>query len=202
MSRFYFSLRACGNIHRDTEGAELADVAQARVYATEVARELMRNAGHGTRHWSMCVEDVTGQALFDLFFSDLSEACELLPSEIQHLRRLTCRRHAALVDTMSAVRATLAESRMLRARITHKPQLAFTRGGPRETPSAGRHRPAWQRDSRADFRHARPADERATAEATAGRWREPSAKSGWGRSNNPPTVNDAHRPYWHDRSRD
>lgn len=129
MPRFHFILRACGTIHHDKDGTECADLAAARAHAADVARELMRNAETGTRLWSMRVEDASGQAVFELLFADIPALADVLAPEVRHLRHLTCRRQAELIETMCAVRATIAESRMLRARMTQKPQLAFARAG-------------------------------------------------------------------------
>jgi hypothetical protein len=131
MPRFHFNLRACGTIHWDTKGVECADAAEARAHAVTVARELMRSADGGTRHWSFRVEEGNGETLFDVFFADVVGSREPLPPALQELVALTCRRQAALIDALCAVRATVAECQIVRARATRKPQLVFSRAGSR-----------------------------------------------------------------------
>lgn len=131
MPRFHFHLRACGALHRDLAGTDCLDLTQARAHAVAVAQELMDRSEQGYRHWSMRVEDANGEPVFDLFLADVAARRELLPVDMHELIALTCRRHAELIDVLCAVRATIAESRMLRARSTRKPQLVFGRTGAR-----------------------------------------------------------------------
>src|SRR5262249_50907285 len=127
--RYHFNLRACRTIHWDTDGIECADVEDARAHALTIAQELMRNTDDDTRHWSIRVEDGNGETPFDVFFADVASGRELRPPALQELVALPCRRHAALIDALCAVRATLAECRIVRARATRKPQLVFSRAG-------------------------------------------------------------------------
>lgn len=127
MPRFHFHLRAYGTLYRDLEGTDCFDLTEARAHAVAVAQELMRRREHSTRHWSMRVEDAVGEYAFDLFFADMVNRPELLLPGVHEQMAMTCRRYAELVDVLCAVRATVAESRILRARATRKPQLVFSR---------------------------------------------------------------------------
>lgn len=128
MPQFHFHLRARGTIHRDLDGVDLPDVAEARRHAHAVADELMRHSDGGTRNWSMCIEDENGEQVFDLFFADVDQRMDLYSPEMRMLAALTCWRHGALIDALCAVRATLIESRMLMARAKGKPVLVHARG--------------------------------------------------------------------------
>lgn len=128
MPRFHFHLRALGTINRDIEGTELPDLAAARTHAAVVTGELMRDSGAGTRHWSMWVENESGEAEFDLFFADVDPSLADYSPQMRMLVSETCRRLGALTDAMCAARATQVESRMLLARARGKPQLVLASG--------------------------------------------------------------------------
>jgi hypothetical protein len=129
MPRFHFHLRARGTINRDLDGTELADLAAARSYASLVTEELMRNSGGGTRHWSMCVENESGEPQFDLFFADVDPSLAAYSPQMRLLVSKTCRRFGALTDALCAARATRVETRMLLARARGKPQLVYAGRG-------------------------------------------------------------------------
>src|SRR3974390_1749984 len=129
MPRFHFHLRADVTIHRDLEGSECSDHATARSHAIDVAVELMRNAECERRHWSICVADADGQALFDIFFADVDATLDHLPADWRGLRTETSRNYAGLVDALCAARATRTESRMLIAQARRRPQLVYSRNG-------------------------------------------------------------------------
>jgi Domain of unknown function (DUF6894) len=126
--RFHFHLRALGRINRDPEGTELPDLTAARSYAAVVTEELMRNSGGGTRHWSMCVEDASGEPQFDLFFADVDPSLAACSPQLRMLVSKTCRRFGALTDVLCAARATGVETGMLLARAKGKPQLVYSSG--------------------------------------------------------------------------
>jgi hypothetical protein len=123
MPRFHFHLRCDATIHRDPDGTDCADVAAAREHALAVAEELMRNYEHMARLWSMRVEDDSGKMSFDLFFAEFDTSLVLHPPEKRALMTETCRRHAATIDALCAIRATLSEARLAIAGLTPKPHL-------------------------------------------------------------------------------
>jgi hypothetical protein len=88
----------------------------------------MHHAGADTRHWSIYVEDETGQGQFDLFFADVDPSLASYPAEWRMLITETCRRLGALTDVLSAARATRMETRILLARSRHKPHLVYAKG--------------------------------------------------------------------------
>lgn len=128
MPRFHFHLRARGTIHRDLDGTYLQDLTAARSHASVVAEELMRHSVGGTRHWSMCVEDASGERQFDLFFADVDPRLAAYSPQMHMAVSETCRRLGALTDVLCEARATLAQTRMLLARARGKPQLVYARG--------------------------------------------------------------------------
>ncbi len=125
MPRFHFHLRADGRIHPDLEGTELLDIEVVRAHASAVAQELMCNAGARPRHWSMYVEDETGERQFDLFFADVDPRIASYPAGVRMIVRLTCRRLAEHTEARTAARATRMEARILLARSQGKPQLVY-----------------------------------------------------------------------------
>ncbi len=127
MPRFHFHLRADGRIHPDLEGTELLDIEVVRAHASAVAQELMCNAGARPRHWSMYVEDETGERQFDLFFADADPTLASYPAEWRMLISETCRRLAALTDALSIARETRRQTRILLARSQGRPHLVYAR---------------------------------------------------------------------------
>ncbi len=128
MPLYYFCLRAHGKLHRDGYGTDLRDIAAARAHASAVADELMCNSAVSTRHWSMYVEDASGERLFELFFAEIDSRLASYSPRMRILAQETCRRLAAHNDALAALRATEIESRILMARSRGKPHLVYTRG--------------------------------------------------------------------------
>ena len=126
--RFHFHLRARGMVHRDIDGTDLPDPAAARAHASAVVEEMLRHASGSTRHWSLCVEDESGERQFDLFFADVDPTLESYAPQMRLLVSQTCRRLGALTDVLQAARVTRMEARMLLARARGKPQLVYARG--------------------------------------------------------------------------
>jgi hypothetical protein len=126
MPRCHFHLRAEGTTHRDMSGSECSDLAAAHSHAEAVASELMRNCHHGTKLWSLRVEDEEARHVFDLFFADVADNDEL-SAEAQAVARQTSRRLATLIDTASSANETMTQSAALLARARGKPQLAYAR---------------------------------------------------------------------------
>ena len=128
MPCFHFHLRANRMLHRDVDGMDWPDVAAARTHACVVARELMLHSDVRTRHWSMRVEDASGERQFDLFFPEVDARLDVCSPQLRMLAIETCRRIGALIDTFCAARAAQAESRILLARARGKPQLVCSKG--------------------------------------------------------------------------
>ena len=60
----------------DTDGTELADLAEAQSHATIVAKEMMSNRdevlGRGWSDWTMSVHDNDGKELFSFALADIN----------------------------------------------------------------------------------------------------------------------------------
>jgi hypothetical protein len=73
MPTYFFHL-ADKEVIEDPDGTDLADLAEAREHAAEVARELtFRSAGifqRGWSNWTLRVQDEHGTDLFSLMLSD------------------------------------------------------------------------------------------------------------------------------------
>jgi hypothetical protein len=57
---FYFCARDGAHVLKDDEGVDLPDVAAARAYATEVARDIMRGDEPRKRSWVLEIFDAEG----------------------------------------------------------------------------------------------------------------------------------------------
>jgi broad specificity phosphatase PhoE len=108
-------------------GSECPDLAAAHLHAEAVASELMRNCHHGTKLWSLRVEDEEARHVFDLFFADVADNGVELSAEGEALARKTSRRLANLIDAVSSAHETMMQSAALLARARRKPQLAYAR---------------------------------------------------------------------------
>ena len=127
MPRYYFHLRAEGTTHRDMSGSECPDLMAAHSEAEGVARELMHNCHHGTKLWSLRVEDEEARRVFDLFFADVAEIELDSSPERKAVAQETSRRLAALIDVACSAQDTMTQSAALLARARGKPQLAYAR---------------------------------------------------------------------------
>jgi hypothetical protein len=71
LPRYFFNIVDGKDVH-DTEGTELAGLAEARDQAIAAAGEMIRHDGHSVwdgSSWLMNVTDETGAAVFTLRFS-------------------------------------------------------------------------------------------------------------------------------------
>jgi hypothetical protein len=69
VATFYFHIEDGAERTADRFGVELADIQAARIEATVLAGELLRDrpdAFWGVRSWTMTVEDETGTTLFSI----------------------------------------------------------------------------------------------------------------------------------------
>jgi hypothetical protein len=77
MPRYHFHLRDKDTI-TDSEGTDLADLAEARSHAAVVARELTYNStgmlNRSWSEWTLSVEDDSGNELFSLALADPAAA--------------------------------------------------------------------------------------------------------------------------------
>ena len=66
MPHMYFHLRACNEFHRDDEGCEVCNIAEAQEHILEVVRELGEDVDP---RWSFEVVDVDGELVMTVPFS-------------------------------------------------------------------------------------------------------------------------------------
>ncbi|MBX9826472.1 MAG: hypothetical protein K2Y27_15965 [Xanthobacteraceae bacterium] len=109
MPLFYFVLRAGRQTIADRDGQELADEAAARRYATDVARQLMRNREGDTRGWRVQVCDDYLRPLFEVFFAEVDESLKGYPPGYQRAIGQVARTAAGLNDAVTAMRVTLTD---------------------------------------------------------------------------------------------
>jgi hypothetical protein len=123
MPLFHFDLHDGHGIHLDPHGTLLADAAEARSHATQVACELMRNREPRTRYWTLDVCDAGRELLFEIDFVSLDPTVYHLPPQVRESVLRLCAAFRGLTQTMSACRMTLLQSRALLAQAEHKPYV-------------------------------------------------------------------------------
>jgi hypothetical protein len=111
MPLFYFTLKDGFNSIPDCEGEEFADEASARVHATAVARELMRNRTVQARTWRLQVSDDYLQPCFELLFASIDDSLAHLAVESRKSIETACRNTASLKDTIIDIQLSLLQVR-------------------------------------------------------------------------------------------
>ena len=127
MPLFYFDLHGDGEIVDDRNGTELADLAEARAHAAQVAQELIRNNEAGARHWQLEVRDCDQKPLFELPFTVVDRSLDTLSANTRQLVEGMARRRRELADVVAAARRNVIQARSIIARARGRP----TAGRPR-----------------------------------------------------------------------
>jgi hypothetical protein len=70
MPRYFFVAQGPDRLVGDPDGADLPNLAGARDFSLELARELVRQAGLAWEQWSFQIKDGTGQTLLVVPFTD------------------------------------------------------------------------------------------------------------------------------------
>lgn len=109
MPLFYFILKNGRHTIPDRDGEELADECAARVRATDVSHELMRNRELRTRSWRLQVCDTYLQPCFEVLFASVDDTIAHMPPEFRGVIETVSRNTASLNDTVIDVRRTLAQ---------------------------------------------------------------------------------------------
>ncbi|HLH94890.1 MAG TPA: hypothetical protein VKW08_07205 [Xanthobacteraceae bacterium] len=124
MPHYTFALRDGGRGIEDDVGVRLPDREQAIEYAQEVAQELMRAREPETRTWRLDVHENYSEAVFKIPFASIDHTLDHLLPDLRRLVVELGERRRSLMEAIEAVRATVAESRALMARLRGKPYLA------------------------------------------------------------------------------
>src|SRR5262245_9881375 len=128
MPTYYFNLKGIQERYLDPYGTELADDAQAREHARQVALELMQGREGKTRSWRLEICDVTRSPIFELLFAKVDPTLTELPPNFRTTVEQACARTGALVDAIGEIRNTFQELRATLSKSDGKPFLAASDG--------------------------------------------------------------------------
>ena len=129
MRHYTFALRHDADVIEDESGIWLEDRERACAYAREVATELICGQEEHTRSWCLDVYE-DGKHVHELLFASIDPTLAHLRPRVRATVEQTARQKRGLRDVLSAVRATLRESKALVARSRGKPYLATVAGEP------------------------------------------------------------------------
>jgi len=100
MPLFHFHLRDCQSRILDPDGVDLQDLSEAEAYATQVARELMRNADSGRRFWQIDVCDADGTFVRTVPFATVDPTLDHLRPSLRRMADSLYAGRARIADTM------------------------------------------------------------------------------------------------------
>ena len=123
MPLYYFDLWNGIGWTTDEDGVELADVAAAQRYSTDVARDIARNQERQARTYCIAVRDVAHGQLFVLPFCHLAEVVGHVDPETRAVLEVSVTRRRELSQAVRASHETVAQSRAALARSRGKPYL-------------------------------------------------------------------------------
>jgi len=124
MPIYSFKLRDGSGTLEDENGVELADDNSATQYGHDVAHELMKSRELETRSWCLDVYEEGGGRIGEIPFARVDPTLEHLTPKWRTAVEGIAERKRLLGDVISAVDATVQESRALVARARGKPYLA------------------------------------------------------------------------------
>jgi hypothetical protein len=128
MALYYFDVNDGRRVLVDPEGTELPDEAAAREHATQVARELMRNAKPHVRFWRVQVRDSDREIRADLLFASVDDRFDSLSGELRQSVDQLHRGMVSLEDSIHTVRMSLHRVRATLARADRVPYMAAVDG--------------------------------------------------------------------------
>ncbi len=128
MRRYYFRLYQDSSRVDDRDGVALASNAQARRYAEDLVRELMRHAEIRTGHWTLEVCRADGSVLFELPFAALDDSLDRFPPAVRSLVAKVRQTRRELAKACFQARMLQLQSAAIRARSAGRPYLAAVNG--------------------------------------------------------------------------
>ena len=111
MALYYFILKVGRQNFPDLNGEEFDDIADARLHAHAVVREMMRNREGKTAHWRVQVCDDYLQPRYECLFADMDNRLEAYGEDLRSSIVRVARTTAALNDGMQAIDVTLSDLR-------------------------------------------------------------------------------------------
>jgi hypothetical protein len=128
MTLYYFNVNDGRRVLVDPDGTELPDDEAAREHATQVARELMRNARPHVRNWRVQVRNSDWEVRADLLFASVDDRLDILSRELRQSVERMCGGVASLGDSIRTVRMSLHRMRATLAHAEHAPYVAAIDG--------------------------------------------------------------------------
>jgi len=115
MPAFYFHLRDGHCEFRDDQGQELPDLAAARAYAVQVARELIRKGETEKRHYRLDVYDERG-LVAAVPFATVDPTLDHLSPDLRQVVERTCETRREFAETLSSLESLMLRLRQMRGR--------------------------------------------------------------------------------------
>jgi hypothetical protein len=128
MQLYTFKLRDGFCAIADDVGVTFADRDHALCYAYAVVGELMNHRERETRMWRLDVYEDHERQVFEIPFARLDETLDQLNPHLRSMVEDWRTRSLSLLETFTAARVTMRESRALVARSRGRPYLATDRG--------------------------------------------------------------------------
>ena len=108
MTHFYFNVRQCCSFCQDAEGTELDDEVSARIHASLVAGDLLRNNEARARSWQLEVCGPDHELCFQVVLVEYDESLQALAPEARAAIHLAAHRIAALSSEMHTAKLNIA----------------------------------------------------------------------------------------------
>ena len=128
MATYYFNLKGHHGRDVDPQGTELADLAEAKEHARQVALELMHRRELKTRSWRLEVCDAGRMPIFELLFATVDPKLAQLPPALRTRVEELSARTGGVVDAIVDIRNTLHQLRGSLAKSNREPYLAALDG--------------------------------------------------------------------------
>jgi hypothetical protein len=113
MPVFYFRLRDGNFEFRDDQGQELPDLAAARAYAVQVARELIRKSETEKRHCRLDVYDER-DLVAEVPFATVDPTLDHLSLDLRQLVERICETRREFAETLSSLEFLILRLRQMR----------------------------------------------------------------------------------------
>jgi len=128
MAIYYFNLKGLHGRDVDPHGTELADLAEAKEHARQVALELMHRRELKTRSWRLEVCDAGRIPIFELLFATVDPKLAQLPPAFRTRVEELSARTGGVADAIIDVRNSLHQLRGSLAQSNREPYLAALDG--------------------------------------------------------------------------
>jgi len=128
MAIYYFNLKGLHGRYVDPHGTELADLAEAKEHARQVARELMHRRESKTWSWRLEVCDAGRIPVFELLFATADPKLAQLPPTLRARVEEVSARTGGVADAIVDIRNSLHQLRGSLAQSNREPYLVALDG--------------------------------------------------------------------------